>query len=78
MPVAEVPDARPRPAQSAADDALWSRVRELPPKQRTALALRYVADAAYDEIAAVMETTEDAARRNVHEGLKRLRMEYQP
>ena len=59
-----------------ADDGLWSRVRALPPKQRTALALRYVADAGYDEIATVMDTSEDAARRNVHEALKRLRTEY--
>jgi DNA-directed RNA polymerase specialized sigma24 family protein len=59
-----------------ADDGLWSQVRELPPKQRTALALRYVADAGYDEIATAMDTSEDAARRNVHEALKRLRTEY--
>jgi len=54
------------------------RVRELPPKQRTALALRYVADAGYDEISHVMGTSEDAARRNVHEALRRLRTEYRP
>jgi RNA polymerase sigma factor (sigma-70 family) len=59
-----------------ADEALWDQVRELPDKQRTALALRYVADASYEEIAAVMRTSQDAARRNVHEALKRLRMEY--
>jgi DNA-directed RNA polymerase specialized sigma24 family protein len=35
-----------------------------------------VADAGYDEIATVMDTSEDAARRNVHEALKRLRTEY--
>jgi len=58
------------------DDSLWSLVRELPTKQRTALALRYVADAGYAEISAVMGTSEDAARRNVHEALKRLRTEY--
>jgi DNA-directed RNA polymerase specialized sigma24 family protein len=57
---------------------VWRHVRALPAKQRTALALRYVADAAYAEISAVMGTTEEAARRNVHEGLKRLRTEYQP
>ena len=50
----------------------------LAPKQRTAIALRFVADAAYAEISAVMGTSEEAARRNVHEGLKRLRTEYQP
>jgi len=77
-PVADVPDGTAHVAPPAADDALWSRVRQLPPKQRTALALRFVADAAYDQIAAAMETSEDAARQNVHEGLKRLRLEYQP
>jgi RNA polymerase sigma factor (sigma-70 family) len=59
------------------DQALWELVRALPPKQRTAVALRFVADAAYDEVASVMGTSEEAARRNVHEGLKRLRSEYQ-
>jgi RNA polymerase sigma factor (sigma-70 family) len=58
------------------DDDLWALVRELPPKQRTALALRFVADADYAEVSAVMGTSEEAARRNVHEGLKRLRQEY--
>ena len=53
-------------------------VARLPDKQRTALALRFVADLAYAEIAAAMETSEEAARRNVHEGLKRLREEYRP
>jgi DNA-directed RNA polymerase specialized sigma24 family protein len=51
-------------------------VRELPPKQRTAIALRYLLDAQYADISAVMGTSDEAARRNVHEGLKRLRMEY--
>jgi RNA polymerase sigma factor (sigma-70 family) len=81
-PVGEVPE--PAPAHAAPetpgpldpDDGLWNHVRALPPKQRTALALRYVADAGYDEISAVMGTSEDAARRNVHEALKRLRTEY--
>ncbi len=55
---------------------VWAQVARLPDKQRTALALRFVTDAAYAEIAAVMDTSEEAARRNVHEGLKRLRKEY--
>ena len=70
--------SRPAPGRGRpADDELWALVRELPNKQRTAVALRYVADAPYAEISAVMGTSEEAARRNVHEGLKRLRMEYQ-
>jgi RNA polymerase sigma factor (sigma-70 family) len=59
------------------DEGLWALVRDLPDKQRTALAMRYVADAGYGEISAAMGTSEDAARRNVHEALKRLRTEYQ-
>jgi RNA polymerase sigma factor (sigma-70 family) len=62
---------------SRSSDDLWELVRALPPKQRTALALRFVGDAAYGEISSVMGTSEEAARRNVHEGLKRLRTEYQ-
>jgi RNA polymerase sigma factor (sigma-70 family) len=58
------------------DHDVWGSVRELPAKQRTALAMRFVADAAYAEIAAAMGTSEEAARRNVHEGLRRLRKEY--
>ncbi len=57
---------------------LWAHVRRLPPKQRHAIALRFVADAAYAEISTAMGTSEEAARRNVHEGLKRLREEYRP
>ncbi len=55
------------------DDALWRRVRELPGKQREAVALRYVADLSHREIAEVMGTSEAAARRNVFEGLEQLR-----
>jgi DNA-directed RNA polymerase specialized sigma24 family protein len=81
VPVADVPEpagtaGAGAPAPDVSDGGLWGRVRELPPKQRTALALRYVADAGYDEISSVMGTSEDAARRNVHEALKRLRTEY--
>ena len=77
-PVADVPE-RPASADHSKDGRpeLWEQVRNLPSKQRTALALRFVADAGYGEISRVMDTSEDAARRNVHEGLKRLRLEYQ-
>ena len=76
IPVNEVPETTSPPV-APVDDGLWDSVRALPDKQRTALALRYVVDAPYTEISAVMETTEDAARRNVHEAIKRLRLEYQ-
>jgi RNA polymerase sigma factor (sigma-70 family) len=55
---------------------LWAQVATLPDKQRTAIALRFIADSAYAEIATVMNTSEEAARRSVHEGLKRLRKDH--
>jgi RNA polymerase sigma factor (sigma-70 family) len=54
-------------------DDVWSRVAALPPKQREAVALRYMADLSHGDIAEAMGTTADAARRNVFEGLNRLR-----
>ncbi len=54
-------------------DPLWAAVRALPERMRTAVVLRHVMDRPYDEVAAVMGGTEDGARANVHQGLKRLR-----
>jgi RNA polymerase sigma factor (sigma-70 family) len=48
-------------------------VRSLPPKQRAAVVHRFVADLPYREIGRVMGTTEEAARRSVHEGVRKLR-----
>jgi DNA-directed RNA polymerase specialized sigma24 family protein len=48
-------------------------VRSLPPKQRQAVSLRYVADLSHREIAVAMQTSEAAARRNVYEALVHLR-----
>jgi RNA polymerase sigma factor (sigma-70 family) len=55
------------------DDGIWHLVRSLPGKQRSAVTLRYLADLTHGEIADVMQTSEDSARRNVFEGLRRLR-----
>ena len=62
-------------ADALPDEQLWTLVAQLPDKQRVAVTLRFVADSAYAEIAEVMGTSEQAARRNVHEALKRLRKE---
>jgi RNA polymerase sigma factor (sigma-70 family) len=81
VPVAEVPELAAVPGRVAVLDGepeLWDHVRSLPAKQRMAVALRFVSDVGYGEISTVMGTSEEAARRNVHEGLKRLRTEYQP
>ena len=68
----ELPDVA-APARAGYDPELWSAVAGLPERQREAVGLRFAADLPYREIAATMGTTEEAARRSVHEGLKKLR-----
>jgi RNA polymerase sigma factor (sigma-70 family) len=59
-----------------ADRELWQAVRELPDKQRQAVAYRYVAGLPYAEIAQLVGGTTDAARRAVADGIKNLRKTY--
>jgi RNA polymerase sigma factor (sigma-70 family) len=60
-------------ASADADGDVWAAVRELPPKQRTAIALRYAADLTHRDVAVAMGVSEEAARRSASDGLKRLR-----
>ena len=71
----DLTDPAAGPGEGLLDEALWTQVASLPDKQRTAVALRFLADADYATIAAMMGISSDAARRNVHEGLKHLRRE---
>jgi RNA polymerase sigma factor (sigma-70 family) len=57
------------------DSGVWARVGELPPKQRAAVTLRYACDLPHAEIAAALDCSPEAARRSLHEGIKRLRKE---
>jgi RNA polymerase sigma factor (sigma-70 family) len=57
------------------DGDLWAAVGRLPDKQRGAIALRYLADLPYAEIAVHLGCSEAAARQNVRAGLAGLRME---
>ena len=47
----------------------------LPPKERAAVVLRYGYDLGYDEIAAALGSSEDAARQAASAGVRRLRKE---
>jgi RNA polymerase sigma factor (sigma-70 family) len=80
VPVESVPEPAPPPAGAGgvvdSQPELWARVRELPSKQRTAVFCREVLGMPYAELALLLDCSEDAARRNVHEGLKKLRKEY--
>ena len=74
VPVAELREEAftdPDPA----DGAIWGKVESLPPKQRAAVTLRYASDLPHAEIAAALGCSPEAARRSLHEGIKRLRKE---
>jgi RNA polymerase sigma factor (sigma-70 family) len=73
LPVAEVAEVAvtdPEP-----DEGIWAVVGALPPKQRAAVELRYACDLPHAEIAAALGCSPAAARRSLHEGIKRLRKE---
>ena len=63
---------------SGGDPELWARVRALPPKQRAAVVLRFVAGLSHAEAAEIIGCSEDAARRSLHEGLSKLRRDWKP
>jgi RNA polymerase sigma factor (sigma-70 family) len=73
IPVAEVAEVvvtDPEPGEG-----IWAIVGALPPKQRAAVTLRYASDLPHAEIAAALGCSPEAARRSLHEGIKRLRKE---
>lgn len=78
LPVQEPPE--PRTAAGELDppangQVLWAQVRALPEKQRMAVFLRSVAELSYADVARSLDCSQAAARRNVHEGLRKLREE---
>lgn len=73
VPVAEPPERAVPAHEPHLNGEVWSAVRELPPKQREAVAHRFAGDLSYRDVGEAMGTSEDAARRNVHEALKALR-----
>jgi len=75
VPVAEVAEVAVEDGFAAPDERLWAAVGALPPKQRAAVALRYGSDLPHAEIGAALGCSAEAARRSLHEGLKRLRKE---
>lgn len=75
LPVADPQVVGADPAPDLPADGIWDLVDGLPPKQRAAVALRYACDLPHAEIAAALGCSPAAARRSLHEGLKRLRKE---
>ena len=76
VPVADVPERAGGSEPVVPDEPLWKALRGLPDKQRHAVAYHYVADLAYADVAAIMGTSEAAARRNAADGIKALRRSF--
>lgn len=79
---AALPAAEPAPAAVTepwearlgdGESELWRLVAELPPKQRAAVALRFTADLDHRRLGCLIGCSEEAARRNLADGVRRLR-----
>jgi RNA polymerase sigma factor (sigma-70 family) len=60
-------------APALRDEDLWEAVHELPPRQRSAVLLRFVGDLPHRDVAKAIGCSEEAARRSLYEGLIKLR-----
>lgn len=73
----EAPDGRLQPHQQVSHDETLTEIQDaieiLPPKQRAALIMRYLQELDYAEIANVLNCSEDSARANVYQAIRRLR-----
>jgi RNA polymerase sigma factor (sigma-70 family) len=54
-------------------DRVWDDILALPPRQRVAVVHRVLLDRPYADLAGAMGCSEEAARANVYQGLKKLR-----
>ena len=70
----ELPDVPHEDARPAYEE-LGELTDGLPPKERAAVVLRYGYDLTYDQIAAVLDSSPDAARQAASTGVRRLRKE---
>jgi RNA polymerase sigma factor (sigma-70 family) len=77
VPVGEFPEGPATADVPGPDDGgLWEAVRELPDKQRQAVAYHYVAGLPYAAVAEILGGTTEAARRAAADGIKNLRKNY--
>jgi len=76
VPVAEVPDRVSAQRAEGRDLDLGAALAALPPKQREAVVYHYLAGLPYQEVAAVIGGSADAARRSAADGIANLRKHY--
>jgi len=75
VPAGDLPEI---PTSDRVDDTVGLRAAldALPPKQRGAVVAHYLADLPYAEVAAVLDSSEAAARRSAADGIANLRRRY--
>ncbi|MHA7132800.1 RNA polymerase sigma factor [Oerskovia turbata] len=71
-------DGRPEQRIDESDDDLWRALAALPSKQRQAVAYHHVAGLPYQEVAAILGGSAEAARRAASDGMATLRRAYAP
>ena len=76
LPGDRVPDAATSDVPVDPDTDLWAALEALPPKQRGAVVYHHLAGMPYAEVAALLESSEEAARRSAADGIARLRATY--
>jgi RNA polymerase sigma factor (sigma-70 family) len=76
-PTAAMPEVPHEDARPAYED-LGELTDGLPAKERAAVVLRYGYDLTYDQIAAALDSSPDAARQAASSGVRRLRKEARP
>jgi RNA polymerase sigma factor (sigma-70 family) len=76
VPVAELPDRPSAGRTDGRDLDLGAALADLPRKQREAVVYHYLAGLPYQEIAAVIGGSADAARRSAADGIANLRKHY--
>lgn len=64
------------PEIPAESDALWQEVRRLPLRQRQAIALRYLDSLKTDEIAQILECSENTVKTHLRRGTERLASKF--
>ena len=77
VPAGDLPDRSSRDAVPGGwESDLWAALRELPPKQRMAVAYHHLAGLPYAEVAELLGGTAEAARRAAADGIAALRRSY--
>lgn len=74
IPMAELPEQAA--IDGLEDRDVWVAVKNLPPKQRLAIAYHYLGGLTHVETAELLDSTPEAVRRAAADGIKRLRRMY--